>query len=213
MTNILGFDISSLQGANIDFTKTKQSGYQFVIIRASIGNDGADRLCVSNVNAAKAAGLLVGIYNVTYSLRPDGGIHPFRDPIEQANQHWAFCQQFGIIATWQDVEQPEPSTWQLKGIDGEYCTDWILTYAQHYQDLSGIKLGLYTYAPYLAALGSPTSFADQFSSLWLACYGKQPPAPKPFGQYALLQNCGDARLPGVSPIVDTDICFDTSVFV
>ncbi|MDL2225687.1 LysM peptidoglycan-binding domain-containing protein [Eubacteriales bacterium OttesenSCG-928-M02] len=62
----VGIDISSWQGANVDFNAVRNDGIQMVYIRASYGTYSTDRYFLGNYQRAKAAGLLVGLYhNVT----------------------------------------------------------------------------------------------------------------------------------------------------
>ena len=59
----LGIDVSHWQG-NIDFTKVKKAGYEFVIIKAGGSDYGnyTDKKFLANYNAAVKAGLHVGAY-------------------------------------------------------------------------------------------------------------------------------------------------------
>ena len=65
---IKGIDISVYQ-QNIDFAKIKQSGIDFVIIRAGYGKvaNQKDKLFESHYAGAKKAGLNVGCYHYTYA--------------------------------------------------------------------------------------------------------------------------------------------------
>ena len=58
-----GIDVSRWQG-KFDFVKAKQEGVKFVILRAGGADDGlyTDYMFVANYNAARAAGLAVGVY-------------------------------------------------------------------------------------------------------------------------------------------------------
>ena len=59
--NFSGIDINEWQGPDIDFRKVKESGIDFVIIRAGIG-DTLDLYWELNYKKAKEAGLNVGAY-------------------------------------------------------------------------------------------------------------------------------------------------------
>lgn len=57
-----GIDVSVHQGNNVDFKKVKNSGVNFVIMRAGIGHGEKDKYFEINYKKAKAAGLNVGVY-------------------------------------------------------------------------------------------------------------------------------------------------------
>ena len=65
----LCIDVSTWQGAYIDFDKVKQSGIDYVILRAGYGNEASqiDNQFVNNYNKAKRAGLKVGAYWFSYA--------------------------------------------------------------------------------------------------------------------------------------------------
>jgi len=65
--NIMGVDISNHQG-NVDFSKFKAQGIQFVYVKASEGSTFKDPYLVNNVTKANAAGIPVGAYHFA---RPD----------------------------------------------------------------------------------------------------------------------------------------------
>lgn len=66
-----GIDVSQHQG-EIDFSKVKESGVDFVIIRAGNTGDGEDPCFASNYENAVAAGLDVGCYWYTYATDAQG---------------------------------------------------------------------------------------------------------------------------------------------
>ena len=71
---IKGIDISVYQ-QNIDFKKLKDSGIEFVIIRAGFDKvvSQKDKLFESHYSNAKKAGLKVGCYHYTYAKKCSGG--------------------------------------------------------------------------------------------------------------------------------------------
>lgn len=64
-----GIDVSTWQG-NIDFSKVKAAGIDFVIIRAGYGREISqkDKYFEQNYKNAKAAGLNVGAYWYSYAV-------------------------------------------------------------------------------------------------------------------------------------------------
>jgi GH25 family lysozyme M1 (1,4-beta-N-acetylmuramidase) len=66
LSNLKGFDISAWQhpaGAEIDWTKAKAAGFDFVIIKCSQGETYKNPYGLSDALAASKAGLLVGAYH------------------------------------------------------------------------------------------------------------------------------------------------------
>lgn len=59
---IVGIDVSSHNG-DIDFTKVREDGIEFVIIKATEGGTFKDKRFVDNVRKAREAGLKVGAYH------------------------------------------------------------------------------------------------------------------------------------------------------
>ena len=61
-----GLDVSSWQGSSLDFTRIKNAGYDYVILRAGTTN-GKDTCFETYYTNAKAAGLDVGAYYYSYA--------------------------------------------------------------------------------------------------------------------------------------------------
>ena len=61
-----GLDVSSWQGASLDFNRIKNAGYDYVILRAGTTN-GKDTCFETYYKNAKAAGLDVGVYYYSYA--------------------------------------------------------------------------------------------------------------------------------------------------
>lgn len=66
MEIVKGIDTSYWQGSKVDYVKAKEAGYKFVIMRVGCGNS-KDKCFENDYAAAKAAGMLVGVYHYTYS--------------------------------------------------------------------------------------------------------------------------------------------------
>lgn len=61
-----GLDVSSWQGSDLNFTRIKNGGYDYVILRAGTTN-GKDECFETYYKNAKAAGLDVGVYYYSYA--------------------------------------------------------------------------------------------------------------------------------------------------
>lgn len=65
--SLKGIDVSAHQGV-IDWKKVKDSGIEFVIIRAGYGINNVDKYFRANIEGAIKAGLTVGVYWFMYAL-------------------------------------------------------------------------------------------------------------------------------------------------
>jgi GH25 family lysozyme M1 (1,4-beta-N-acetylmuramidase) len=206
----LGIDASSLQG-QINWGQVKSAGYEFVICRNGVGNSSIDSDCISNVKAAQDAGLKTGYYNFAYPLPTNN--NPSRGPKNQAQYHFAAAPK-GIMSVL-DIEWPAVGDWSTKwGItDANFIVDWILNYLETYESLTGKPMVIYSYAPFIQSLGLANCPWIATRSLWLAAYTDRLPAcPKPWSNISMWQDSGSAKIPGCKNQIDSDICYDMSIF-
>lgn len=203
-----GVDLGSLQ-SSCNFTVMKNSGIEFCIVRNGIGNSSCDSLCSQNVKAAQDAGMKVAIYNFIYPLPTNG--NNSRDPKAQAAYHFNAAPKDVVVFC--DLEWPAVGDWQKWNVNGSFIVDYLLNYTDEYKRLSGRTMGIYSYAPFLQSIGIANS--SEFSDMvfWLAAYTNNcPPCPAPFKKISMWQNSGSARVQGCSTTIDTDICYDMSIF-
>lgn len=205
-----GIDVSSLQN-QINFNQVKSAGYDFAIMRNAIGNSSIDSLCISNVKAAKDAGLVCGYYNFAYPLPTNN--NQTRDPKNQAQYHWQAAPK-DVSLSVLDIEWPAVGAWQGWGITSpNFIVDWVLNYLEEYESESGKPMMIYSYAPFIQSLGLANCQWAAQRKLWLAAYTNNCPAtPAPFKSISIWQNSGSARIPGVVGNVDTDVAYDMSIF-
>jgi lysozyme len=202
---IKGIDISQVQGVVI-FQAVADSGIQFVAIRCGVGNDGSDRLYAADLAGAKQAGLKTIAYHFVYPL-PNAVGHTGRDPVSQAQAHFAVAQ--GEVAC-ADFEWPAPQDWAKWSCSANQLNDWMLAYLIEYTRLSGKKPLLYTYPYFIAAVNPSVDFAQY--KLWIASYQSTPTIPRPWQDWSIWQTSGGGgKLPGGAP-VDTDVCKDLSIW-
>lgn len=64
---IYGIDVSHYQGASFDFARARREGFEFAILKASEGATYVDPRFSSNIQRARAAGLLVAAYHYVRS--------------------------------------------------------------------------------------------------------------------------------------------------
>lgn len=203
---IKGVDISTVQ-ANVDFSWLKQQGIQFCVVRCAVGNDGTDSRYISNIAAAKAAGLKIMAYHFVYPL-PSDAAHPTRDPKVQAQTHFKAAQ--GELAAI-DIEWPEYKDWGKWECSAAQINQWLLDYLFEYERLDGRKPLVYTYPSFAKLVKFSAKIAEY--PLWIASYTSAPSIPAPWTDWVMWQTAGGdkLKLPNGIP-VDTNVCKDLSLW-
>jgi GH25 family lysozyme M1 (1,4-beta-N-acetylmuramidase) len=204
---IKGCDISAIQG-NVDFPSLVAAGYQFCVFRCFVGNSNKDSLYDKNVAGATAAGLKVAAYHFIYPL-PTIPSQPKRDPKVQAAMHVQAAGNVSVVCC--DMEWPYPRNWAQWACSAPQIVEWVTTYLQEYERLSGIRPLVYTYSSFAQSIHLPASFAQTYK-LWIASYTNKPSIPAPWTDWAMWQSSGGAeKLPnGVA--VDIDYVKDLSLW-
>ena len=203
---IKGIDISTVQGT-VDFASVAAAGYQFVICRCGVGNNGSDSNYKSNIAKATAAGLQVAAYHFVFPL-PTNGIAS-RAPAAQAAAHFAAAGNISVVCC--DLEWPVQGDWAKWGCSPAQIIQWVTAYLQAYEALSGVRPIVYTYPNFAQSVKLPASFAQTYQ-LWLASYESSPAIPAPWTDWVLWQNTGGTeRLPNGVP-VDTNYAKDLSLW-
>ena len=207
---IKGLDTASIQG-KIDWQQAATSGVQFCWHRCFVGNDFPDPNYATNVQEAQAAGIKCGSYFFCYPLPTDSS-HPNRDPKDQAALHDKAAGTIGqSLPACADIEWPYVQNWSQWNCSASQITQWLLTYLQEYERLSGVRPIIYSYPSFLEALNLPQSFADDYK-LWIASYTTTPVIPKPFTEWTAWQTSGGTvKLPNGIP-VDEDVMKDISLW-
>lgn len=186
-----GIDVSQWQG-NVDFTKVKAAGYDFVIIRAGYGQyaNQKDPYFEQNYNRASAAGLHVGAYWYSYA-----------DSIDSAKAEARTClnvikgKRFDMPIYF-DLEE----TSQFNR--GKSFCDSITVAFCSAIEAAGYFAGLYISRSPLQNNISP-DVAKRYA-LWVAEYG---PRCQYNGAIGIWQNSSEYAVPGIAGNVDHDICY------
>jgi lysozyme len=186
---VKGIDISKWQGA-IDFQKVKNTGIEFVIIRAGYGTKGKDEFFESNYKKAKAAGLHVGAYWYSYA-------NGFKEAGEEAD---AFLRalsgkQFDY-PVYLDMEEKS----QLDaGMD--FCSGLIRTFCGKLE-AAGYFTGFYTSSSYVRAVVKEE--IRKRYSFWCAQWAS---ACSFAGSCGIWQFSSNGTVPGISGRVDLDYAY------
>ena len=150
-----GLDVSSWQGASLDFKAIKNAGYDFVILRAGTSY-GKDTCFETYYKNARAAGLDIGTYYYTYATTTSAAQTDANNMLE-----WISGKTFEypVYFDYEDPSQESLSNTTAKNI----CLTFLDTLAE-----AGYLVGLYT--GYYKSTVLPTStICDQYE-IWIANY-------------------------------------------
>lgn len=187
-----GIDVYRGQG-NIDWSSVRDSGIQFVILKAGGSDDGfyTDAAFERNYAGAKAAGIAVGAYyyvgrNCTSKADGIADAKRFAKIIEG--------KQFEF-PVYIDLEATSPA-------DRTGATDACIGFCE-YMESQGYYCGIYA--------SDISGFIDRLElkrlsefDKWVARYGSQ---PKMVSAYGIWQYSDTGHVPGISGNVDLDECY------
>ncbi len=189
---LLGIDVSKWQG-EIDFNAVKAAGCDFVILRAMVYNEGElieDSYFKTNLEQAKAAGLLVGVY-----------IYTFGNTEEIIREH---ADKLAELLDGEELDFPIGYDWEAFKRFQQYNLSILdlnnLFYA-FADEMSkyGYDTMLYSSKYYLETLWYPLTY-----DVWLAHYTEQTSYE---GDYILWQVNAIGRIDGIEGDVDIDIYY------
>lgn len=182
-------DISTWQGGDVDFSKVKASGINYVIIRAGFGTK-KDNQFENNYAKAKAAGMKIGIYWFSYATNDYGGI-------TEANA----CLN---VLNGRKIDMPV-----------YFDVEYLSSYASHKQMVynfcdtikkSGYKTGVYASASDYTSYFSPSDFYGRGYSVWNAHWAKTTPVVCDIWQYS-----EKGRVSGISTNVDMNTVYNLNI--
>jgi len=186
-----GIDVSVWQGPNVDFQKVKDSGINFVILRAGYGHGQADKYFESNYQKAKAAGLNVGVYWYCYA-------DTFEDSTAEANIALETLKgkQFEY-PIYYDIE--ESSIFE-KGMEfTSSLADNFCQIMEQNKYFCGIVAALNFYKNYF------NEYVKNRYTIWVAQYADKCTYD---GPYKIWQRSSTGSVPGIDGNVDLDISYE-----
>ena len=195
--NEIGIDVSKWQG-NIDFTKVKEAGASFVMIRVGSqkGTKGEyviDSYFKQNIENALNNDLKVGVYFYSYADSE-------KEAKKQAN--WIIKQiknydiSLPIVFDFESFDALNEMELSIFGLN-EIANTFIETI-----DKAGYKGVLYGSKNYLNAI-----WKYHTAPVWLAHYTTQTNYE---GEYFMWQICDDGKIDGIAGYVDIDILYKNS---
>lgn len=188
----IGIDVSKWQG-DIDFSKLKNAGVEFVIIRigSSTGINGEnfiDSKFIQNINNANSVGIPVGVYFYSYANSVDRAISDAKWIIENIKDY--------------KVELPIAFDWENWGSFNTYelsffgLTNMAKRFMNTVKD-AGYDAMLYSSKTYLENIWMSVDYP-----VWLAHYTKN---TNYAGDYSYWQICSNGKVDGINGDVDIDI--------
>ena len=188
----IGIDVSKWQG-DIDFSKLKSAGVEFVIIRigSSTGINGEnfiDSKFIQNIKNANSVGIPVGVYFYSYANSVDRAISDAKWIIENIKDY--------------KVELPIAFDWENWGSFNTYELSFfgLTNMAKGFMDTvkdAGYDAMLYSSKTYLENIWMSVDYP-----VWLAHYTKN---TNYAGDYSYWQICSNGKVDGINGDVDIDI--------
>ncbi len=191
---MIGIDVSSWQG-DVDYTKVKNAGVEFVMIRLGFGHNKKGELVLdskftNNIKKAKDAGLKVGIYFYSYANTIEKVKEQVNYIVKNLNGQ---SLDLPIAFDWED--------WKNYNTYNISLTD-IRLIAQAYIDeveKNGYEGALYSSKYYLEQIWG----IDRYKT-WLAHYTDETSYK---GKYFMWQLSSRGKIPGINGDVDLDILY------
>lgn len=192
-----GIDVSSWQG-DIDWDKVRESGIEFVIVRAGYrgsvtGSIVRDKYFDANVSGAQQAGLQVGVYFVTQAVNE-------AEAVEEASAVMEMCAPYNLeLPIYLDVEGSNGGRGDQ--IDKDTRTAVCEAFCRTLEN-AGQSGGVYA-CRYWLTNNIDASRLDRYN-VWLAEYRS---APLYNGYYSMWQYTSKGHVDGINGNVDFDILY------
>ncbi len=194
--NEIGIDVSKWQG-EIDFSKVKEAGASFVMIRIGsqreIGGEYIlDPYFKENIKNAKANGLKVGVYFYSYANGKKEAKKQAEWIVEQLEKERL---ELPVVFDWECYSSFNQMGLSLFGLN-QVAEEFIQTIEKHgYQ---GMLYGSKNY------LNQVWKYHSKKNDVWLAHYTKETDYDS---RYVMWQLCDDGRIPGIKGDVDINILY------
>lgn len=191
-----GIDLSKHNG-KVDFQKVKDTGIDFVILRAGFGKTIAqkDKMFEEYYAGAKKAGLGVGAYWFTYATNPATAAVEARVCAEAIKG-----KQFEFPIYYDLEDDPNSKSYPLStGIKN--CSDMVKAFCNELE-AQEYWAGFYASRSVIQTLITP-EVAKRYA-VWVAEWGS---TCKYNGNYGMWQYSETGRIDGISGNVDLDLCY------
>lgn len=187
-----GMDVSTFQG-NIDFNSAKESGMEFVMLRAGYGRETSqvDTKFHENIQKAKEAGLYCGAYWYSYALTPEQAVLEAEACYETIKDYQF---EYPIVFDIEEESQRRLSTATISAIIESFCSTL---------EEKGYYVSLYSYASFLNSKVYQSTLEKY--DVWVAHYGVS--SPSYTGNYGMWQYTSTGAVSGINGNVDLDYSY------
>ncbi|MDE5947144.1 MAG: glycoside hydrolase family 25 protein [Oscillospiraceae bacterium] len=187
-----GMDVSTFQG-DIDFNAAKESGIEFVLIRAGYGRETSqvDTRFHENIQKAKEAGLDCGAYWYSYALTPEQAVLEAEACYETIKDYQF---EYPIVFDIEEESQKRLSTATISAIIESFCSTL---------EEKGYYVSLYSYASFLNSKVYQSTLEKY--DVWVAHYGVS--SPSYTGNYGMWQYTSAGSVSGIKGNVDLDYSY------
>lgn len=193
-----GVDVSYHQGV-IDWKQVKQSGVEFVIIRAGYGKNTVDKKFIENIVGANTAGIKIGVYWFIYALNESDAIENAKRCIDTI----ALYKDIIELKVWCDYEY-DSDNYSIKNdvVQTKESRTLIVKTFLHTLKEYGYDVGVYANPDYLN-----NKFLDLSEyPLWLAYYTDEESKATRYNPF-MWQYSSKGSVPGIKGNVDMNYLY------
>lgn len=188
---VKGLDLSHHNGT-VDFKKVKAAGFSFVHLKASEGFTYTDPTYLSNVKAAKAAGLHVGAYHFA---RPDTSKN---DAVNEANYFVTLLKKESTdLLPVLDLEASKITS-------ASALASWVDTFVTTVKKATNKPVMVYTGLWFMNNYPTLSTKLSKYP-LWVSYYRTSPPPNNGWTSWTEWQYTDKGTVPGVSGNVDLNV--------
>ena len=201
ITSRMGIDVSEFQGEDIDWKQVKDSGIEFVIIRAgyrAYGETGElvqDAMFEQNIKGALDAGLDVGVYFFSQAITPG-------EAVEEAEFVLDLIRPYEITGpVVYDTEEIKGDTARTDDNTRQEFTNYCKVFCDTVEH-AGYDSMIYANMKWMAFTLDMEELTDY--DFWYADYHALPQNPY---EYTIWQYSETGEVPGINTSVDLNIWF------
>jgi GH25 family lysozyme M1 (1,4-beta-N-acetylmuramidase) len=208
-----GLDVASFQhpvsktypkGQSISWPSVATAGYRFVAVKATEGDYYVNPWAVTDMNAAKAAGLSVAPYHFAIP-NASGGSAQAQYTLEYSGYQPGTRMLPLMLDIEYDPYTASDHTNICYGLTPAKMTAWVGGFVNTVRSITGLYPVIYTTADWWnTCTGGSTAFGAD--PMWVAAYGfKSPPMPAGWPAWSIWQYTSGGTVPGVATPGATDL--------
>lgn len=199
ITSLLGVDVSAHQN-DIDWTKVKESGIDFAMVRLGYrgygtGEAGLDENYIQNINGAREAGLDAGVYFFSQAITAEEAVEEANLVIESLE---GMDVNYPVVYDWEIIYDDDART---DNVSVDVLTDCCVAFCETVKNAG--------YTPMIYQNKRTSIFKLDLNRLtdydfWLAEYNS---SPTYYYDFDMWQYTSTGRVPGIEGDVDINISF------